>query len=261
MGRALHACLLLTALVAPTVPLHAADDPPAPAARSTTQVRSHPDFWFGRPRGFLGVRSSWIFQRAGSDLFDFVQRHLTLEDGAFDSPAFNVDLGVAITPRIDAVVGLETAGRTSASEYRDFVDNRLRPIEQRTTLRTTAVTGSVRVALTPRGRAISRLAWVPRRVFAFAGAGGGAAYYRFNQTGSFVDFVDRSVFDDVFESQGWAPSAHAFGGADIQVFRKLFVTVEGRYTWASGTLSTDFIGFDPIDLSGFRLSGGINVVF
>jgi hypothetical protein len=36
---------------------------------------------------------------------------------------------------------------------------------------------------------------------------------------------------------------------------------EGRYTWASDDLEGDFVGFDPIDLSGLRLSAGINFVF
>jgi hypothetical protein len=41
----------------------------------------------------------------------------------------------------------------------------------------------------------------------------------------------------------------------------LFATIQGRYTQASAELSSDFIDFDPIDLSGFRMSAGINVIF
>jgi hypothetical protein len=76
-----------------------------------------------------------------------------------------------------------------------------------------------------------------------------------------VDFQDLGVFTTSFESSGVSPTAHAFAGADVQVYKRLFFTVEGRYVWASGTLDRDFVGFAPIDLSGFRTSAGINVVF
>ena len=51
------------------------------------------------------------------------------------------------------------------------------------------------------------------------------------------------------------------GGVDLQIYRGLYGTVQGRYTKAAGKLASDFIDFDPIDLSGFRLSAGINVLF
>ena len=121
--------------------------------------------------------------------------------------------------------------------------------------------GSLRYALTPRGTDVSRYAWVPRRVVPFVGAGGGAIFYEFSQSGDFVDFVDLSVFPDFFRSKGWAPSAHAFGGVDLQLYRALYGTIEGRYVWGSAELSRDFVDFDPIDLAGFRLSAGINLLF
>ena len=102
---------------------------------------------------------------------------------------------------------------------------------------------------------------MPSRIVPYVGAGGGVIYYEFRQTGDFVDFVDLRVFPDVFRSRGWAPSGHAFGGVDLQMYRALYATVEGRYTKSSATLSSDFVDFDPIDLSGFSVSAGINVVF
>ncbi len=58
-------------------------------------------------------------------------------------------------------------------------------------------------------------------------------WYRFEQNGDFVDFVDLSVFTDYFSSSGWTPNAHVFGGTDLHLYRILFVTVEGRYVWAN----------------------------
>jgi hypothetical protein len=219
------------------------------------------DFLFGRPKGSIGVRGNWLFASAGSDLFDFVTRHLTLEKEHFNSLGFGADVAFMVTPRAQIEASVERNRMARGSEYRDFVDNDLRPIEQRTSMQTTHVGTAIRYALTPRGDAVGRLAWIPRRVVPFVGAGAGAMFYQFHQTGDFVDFLDFSVFPDSFRSQGWAPTGHVFGGVDLQLYKGLYGTVQGRYTKAAGKLASDFIDFDPIDLSGFRLSAGINVLF
>ena len=69
------------------------------------------------------------------------------------------------------------------------------------------------------------------------------------------------MFTDTFASKGWAPSGHVFGGVDLQVYRLLFVQIEGRYLWASGELDRDFVDFDPIDLAGFRTTAGVSFLF
>jgi hypothetical protein len=225
--------------------------------------RPTPDFLFGEPRGALGIRGSWLFARAGSDVFDFVQEHLTIDKGAFNAPAIGTDLAVAITPRLDVVFAFDYSQASVASEYRAFVDNNRQPIEQTTRLREANLGGTLRVALVPRGTGISRLAWIPSRVTPYVGAGGGALWYEFTQQGDFIDVLSasRAVFTDNFTSTGWTPSAHALGGVGIRVQRRTYVTLEGRYLWAAAPLQRQFEDFDPIDLAGFRLSAGVNVLF
>lgn len=240
--------------------------PGAGIAQDTDPPRQHPgataDFMFGRPHGSLAVRGSWVFARAGSDLFDFVTNQLTLESGDFNAPAIGAELGIVITPRVEALAGVEMSSTSDRpSEYRDFIDNNAQPIEQQTKLTTLSFTGSLKLSLTPRGRAVSRLAWIPNGLTPYAGAGGGMMRYDFLQRGDFVDFFDQSVFTDVFQSRGWTPSAHAFGGVDLQLYRRLYVQLEGRYTWARGDLDRDFIDFDPIDLTGFRTTAGMSILF
>ncbi|MBI2185684.1 MAG: hypothetical protein HYU37_01015 [Acidobacteria bacterium] len=241
------------------VALAAASD----AAAQTVPSRATPDFLFREPRGSIGIRGSWVFARAGSDIFDFVRTHLTIDKGAFDAPGIATDVAIAVTPRLDAVAGFEFSQVTTSSEYRAFVDNNRQPIEQTTRLRAANIGGSLRVALTPRGTRVSRLAWIPSRVTPYIGAGGGMIWYEFAQAGDFIDVRSRNlaVFSDVIASKGWAPSAHALGGVDLRVHRRTFVTVEGRYLWAAATLQRQFEGFDPIDLAGLRVSAGINVLF
>jgi hypothetical protein len=86
-------------------------------------------------------------------------------------------------------------------------------------------------------------------------------HYDFRQSGEFVDFVDLSIFPHTFQSGGWSVGPHVDGGADLQIWRMLFLNVGVRYAWAHSTLSPDFVGFEGIDLSGLRSSTGITVVF
>jgi hypothetical protein len=257
---ALGAFCLALAGSAPT-PAHASDQDSTAAVLQ--QTRPAPDFLFGQPRGSIGLRGSWVFARAGSDLFDFVRQQLTIGEKDFNSPAVAVDVGMAISPRVDVLVGFEYSSARTTSEYRDFVDNNRQPITQDTELREAGVNGGVRFALTPRGRRISSLAWIPRRTTPYAGAGAGYLWYRFRQQGDFVDVFNprRAIFSDTLTSEGWTPSAHVFGGVDVRLYRRLFASVEGRYLWASARLERSFEGFDPIDLAGARFGAGINVLF
>ena len=226
-------------------------------------IPSSPDFLFGRPDGSLTLRGSWVFARAGSDLFDFVERELTIEQGNFNRASLAVDYGIALTPRADAVIGIDVNRASVASEYRELVDNNRQPIEQTTSLTELNLTGNIRFALGPRGREIGRLAWVPRAVVPYAGAGGGMLWYRFQQSGDFVDALDprQPIFTDVFRAQGWTPSAQVFAGVDVRLRGRWFLALDGRYLWAAGALGDDFEGFDPIDLAGFRAGAGINMLF
>jgi hypothetical protein len=232
-----------------------------PAEQDSPPSRPSPDFLFGRPHGTIGLRVGWLANSSGSDWYDFVTDQLTLERKNFNAPGIGTDVAVTVTPRVDVVFGFDYSQSTTASEYRRLVDNNRLPIEQTTVLRGANITGGLKFALSERGREVGRLAWVPRTVVPFVGAGGGAMWFQVRQSGDFVDFLDFSVFSDVFESRGWAPSAHIFGGVDVRVLRRAYVTFDGRYTWASGNLGPDWIDFEALDLSGLRLSAGINFIF
>ena len=235
-----------------------------PAARAAAQPSvplPAPDFMLGSPRGSVTIRGGWTFLRGSSDWYDFVTRTLTLENKDFNLPAIGGDIGIALSRRIEVVGSVDFGSASALSEYRDFVDNLRLPIEQTTTLRQTNVAGGVKVYLMDRGRSIGRLAFVPRTVVPYVGGGAGALWYYMRQTGSFVDYVDFSVFPDTFLSSGVTPSAHVYGGADLRVWRRLYVTLEARHRWAAGDLGRDWIDFEPMDLTGTRVSGGINVVF
>jgi hypothetical protein len=230
---------------------------------TTASAQTPPDFLFGRPRGTVGMRTGWMFASANSDLFTFVQDHLTVERKDFNAPAIGIDMDFALTPRASIVAGFDFSKASKDSEYRDFVDNQRLPITQTTSLREMNFSGSVKFNLTPRGREISSRAWIPAAATPYVGAGGGMLMYRFLQFGDFIDVDDPSlsIFTDTFRSDGWAPSAHVFGGIDVKVWKRMYLSGEARYLWSSATPDRDFIDFDPIDLAGFKLTAGVHYMF
>jgi hypothetical protein len=250
------------ALILLASPAFAGNEPQsAPSAQPAAGVPSNPDFLLGSPRATIGVRGNWLIASAGSDIFDFVTDQLTLEKSSFNTGSFAAEVGVSLSSRADVLLGIDLNRLRKGSEYRAVIDNFGLPIEQTTELSQTNLTASVKFAVLPKGRAVSRLAWIPRTVVPYVGAGGGIGKYKFLQTGDFVDFADNGVFADVFKSEGWTPLVHAFGGTDVRVLRHMLLSFEGRYTWSTAELEQDFIGFDPIDLGGLKFGVGVHFVF
>ncbi len=238
----------------------AQDGSPA-AQRSPQPIARTPDFLIGAPKMRLGLRGSWVMPRAGGDLFAFVGDQLTFEPADLRARGIVTDLAVALWPRVDLVTGFERARRSTGSEYRQFVASSGQPIAQTTRLEQVGVSLGLRYLPLGSGRRISRLAFIPRRVTPYAGAGVTATSYHFSQRGQFVDFADRSVFTDAFVSDGWAFGPFVQGGAELQVWKRLYLAVDGRYNWLHGALDSDFNGFDGIDLAGFRASTGFGIAF
>jgi opacity protein-like surface antigen len=219
------------------------------------------DFLFGRPRASLVARGGWQMAAASSDIYDFFSERLTIEDSDFDSFVFGLDFGFALASRIDVVAGFEVTHADMTSEYRDFVDENDLPIVQGTQLTILPFTVSAKAYLTPRGREVSRYAFVPAKVRPYAGGGIGFVWYELEQVGDFIDFVDLSIFTSAFHSSGFGFATQVFGGVEVSLTPRWFLTGEARYLWSDADLEGDFVGFEPIDLSGARISGGIGFVF
>jgi hypothetical protein len=98
---------------------------------------------------------------------------------------------------------------------------------------------------------------VPARVAPYVAAGGGITWYHFKQTGDFVDYQTLDVFGSELNSDAWSPSAFLAAGADYALGARIGLVGEARYDWASARLSSDFAGFDRIDLSGLALTVGL----
>jgi hypothetical protein len=219
------------------------------------------DFLFKEPRVSLSFNLGYGFQRAGSDIYDFVTDELTVEKGDFRSLMVGGGLGFRVLPRVEVAVELSYGNANTPSEFRDWVDMDDLPIEQNTKLSWFPITASVKAYLFDRGRRVSRFAWVPGTWSPYVGVGGGRVYYTFKQAGDFVDYETLDIFGDTFRSEGDAGIFHLLAGAEYSLNHSFYLTGEGRYSWAEAKMSDDFLGFDPIDLSGFQATVGVAVRF
>ncbi len=234
------------------------------AANTSNRASSaRADFLFEKPEGFLGLRFGRFFPTADSDLFDFATSTLTLDKKNFRAWNVGVDGGMDLHERVDLIFSMDYSKRTKNSEFRDFVDDQGLPITQTTEFSQIPITAGIKFLLIPRGRSVGRFSWLPERVVPFVGGGGGALWYRFKQWGDFVEEVTADgetwweIFPAKLKSAGWAPTVYAGGGADIHIAKGAYVTLDFRYFWANAELSRDFIAFDPIDLSGLRITAGL----
>lgn len=238
------------------------------SANSSTQSASSsapPDFLLGRPKAMVGVRGGLFMASANSDFFDDMIEFLTLEKSSFRTGTFSTEMAFSLTPQLDIVGGMDLNRVNQGSEDREMEEllpNGTRvPIQQTTELSELNFAVSAKFSLLPRGRTVSRLAWIPRTIVPYVGAGAGYGKYTLRQNGDFVDFSDNHIFTDTFRSEGWTPLVQAFGGTDIQLYKRLVLSLEGRYTWKHAELSSDYANYEPIDLGGFRFGAGIHFAF
>jgi len=255
---------VIAVLLLPAHPAYAAsaDDPPTadePVADGTAQAP--PDFRFTPVGGWFAVRGGYSLTRADSDLYDFYFDNLTLEKSDFNQGLFGVDFGWVINPRVEMIFGFEYLTTTASSEDRYYVDEFDAPITQETRFRQWPLYAKLRFNLVPRGKQIGSYSWVPNRVVPYAGAGLGMTGWEIYQFGDFVDYTDLSIFYEEFLARGWAFSYGVFGGAEISVTPGVGVLAQVDYNWAKDNLPPAFAGFDPIDLTGLRISFGVNFRF
>jgi hypothetical protein len=231
----------------------------APGARAQSNGKG---FLFKRPAGSFAIRGGYALATAGSDVFSEATTQLTLDKRDFSALDFGGDISYSLGARTDLVFDGELMSSRKNSEFRDWVDNNDKPIEQTTKFKRIPLTVAFKYYPAGRGREVSQFAWIPSRYAPYVSVGAGAMYYRFQQTGDFVDFKTLDVFSTTVESSGWTPMGQGAAGVEYNVGPWLALTGEGRYVWAKATLDPNaFEGFDKIDLTGFAGTVGFRVRF
>lgn len=214
-------------------------------------------YLFGRPNISVTVRGGYAHANASSDLFDQVVTDLTLKKGDFSGVTGGAELAFTLSDRFSASVDLGYSRSSKSSWFRDFVDNNDRNIEQTTEFERLPLMVNVRAYLTPLGRSVGRLAWIPSRIVPWVGAGAGIMRYRFHQYGDFIDFQTTNVFRADFDTQEWTSAFQGLAGVDFSVTPHVAITGDARYLWAKAPVGRDFSGFNRIDLSGVTATLGL----
>ena len=229
------------------------------AGASTAEIAAAQDFLFGRPSITFGGRIGYAIPRADSEIFDFTRDELTIEKEDFNGVALSADVGARLSDRIDLAFSIGYENSAIDSESRDFIGNDDLPILQTTDFSRIPLTVGVKAYLTERGRRISDLAWIPSKFAPFVGGGGGFVWYEFEQEGEFVDFDTLDIFYDYFSSSSASPLAYVTAGFDYSLGLRWILTAEARYSWASADMGESYVGFEKIDLNGFRAAFGFSV--
>jgi hypothetical protein len=220
-------CLSVVALVAGFV---------APSLASAQQTVN---FYVGgfNPRGFDS--------RGTDDVLFQNSNFLTFNVDDFHGATFGGEWLVGISDMFDAGLGLGFYQNSSPAVYTNLVNSNGTEIEQDLKLRIVPFTATVR--LLPLGH--------HSPVRPYVGGGVAVQYWRYSETGDFVDTTDNSIFRDSFVGSGTEVGPVVLGGVSFPV-GPAAVGGELRYTWGKGTLPTseNFAG-PKIDL------GGLNYLF
>ncbi len=230
------------------------------------------DFLLRTPQVTLSFRGGYSVPRAGSggameSIWDHARRNLTLETSDFAGPSVAAEVGVRASERLDLVLGLGYSASSAQSESRDYIGEDGLPIVQTTEFTTAPLTVGLKAYLMPPGRSIGSFAWVPRNFNAFAGVAGGMVWYRFEQYGEFVDDETLDIFATNLRSVERGPILQVFTGMEVGISRRMMLTGEARYGFASGAIQadydgySDFPGFPELDLAGLNVSAGIGFRF
>ena len=214
-------------------------------------------YLFGEPTGGLTIRAGWHIASASSDFFEQATTDFNLDKSDFSGPTIGAEFAMRLSPQLDFTLDGAWTGVNRKSHYRDLVDNNNQEIEQTTTLRKVPLTANIRAYLTPRGRSVGRLAYIPAKVVPWVGIGAGAMWYDLQQSGDFVNKATGAVFNDRFDSSGWGPALQGMGGVDVTLTPRIALTGDARYVWSRASMGDSFEGFDKIDLSGVSIALGV----
>ena len=179
--------------------------------------------------------------RDEGDVLVVNRQYLLFDFGDFNGFLIGGDWSVALGEYIEAGAGFGYYQATVPAIYQEWINEDGSEIEQDLKLRIMPLTAVVKVF--PAG--------LKRAFQPYVGGGLGVQFWRYSETGDFLG-DDGSIFSDAFVQSGTAVGPVVVVGMRGRVSGSALVGVEGRYQWATGDLSEDFLG-DKIDLGGFSI--------
>jgi hypothetical protein len=179
--------------------------------------------------------------RADGDVLEVNRQYLLFDFGNFNGFLVGGDWSVSLGEYFEAGAGFGYYQATVPTVYAEWVNEDGSEIQQDLKLRIMPMTAVVRIL--PLG---AKRAFQP-----YVGGGLGVHFWRYSEAGEFLA-DDGTIFSDAFEQSGTSLGPVAVFGLRGRVSPSALIGVEGRYQWATGDLSQDFLG-DTIDLGGFSI--------
>ena len=195
---------------------------------------------------YVGGFSPRGFDSRGTDDVLFQNSNfLTFDVNDFHGATVGGEWLVGITDLFDAGLGLGFYQNSTPAVYTNLVNSNGSEIEQELKLRIVPFTATVRML--PLGHRSP--------VRPYIGGGVAVQYWRYSETGDFVDTSDNSIFRDSFVGSGTEVGPVVLGGVSFPI-GSVGVGGELRYTWGKGSLPTsENFAAPKIDL------GGLNYLF
>jgi hypothetical protein len=179
--------------------------------------------------------------RVEGDVLVIDRQYLLFDFDDFNGLLLGGDWSFALGEYFEAGAGFCYYQATAPAVYDEWVNEDGSEIEQDLKLRIMPLTAVVKIL--PLG---AKRAFQP-----YVGGGLGVYFWRYREAGEFLA-DDGSIFSDTFEQSGTSVGPVAVFGLKGRVSPTAVIGVEGRYQWATGDLSQDFLG-DKIDLGGFSI--------
>ena len=195
---------------------------------------------------FLGGFVPRNFDERATDDVLFQNDFLDFNMEDFNGATVGAEWLVGLGDWFDAGIGVGIYRRTTPTVYSDFVNSDGSEIEQDLKLRIAPVTATIRFL--PLGHR--------HLVRPYVGAGVGIFFWRYGESGQFVDFDNRNtIFRGAFKGRGATTGPVVLGGLTFPIGR---VDIGGEVRWqqAEGTLP------EPEGFAGSTIDlGGMNYLF
>ena len=206
----------------------------------------------------LSIRSGSFRPRGQGMLFSAWSSALTLDPSDLSAQSIGVDGSWLLAERVELVLAVEGSSATATSQSRSPRPGSTLPARQTTAFTVEPVgTVAMRYYLVPPFRWTEGTGWVAEPSRVFLGGGLGMLAYQVRQQGEFVDDFNARTFVADFASRGAGRTGYLSAGFEAPVVSRLGVLLEARYQWANAPLAGSLVSFQQVDLSGLRLSVGV----
>ena len=167
---------------------------------------------------------------------------------------------IGLNDHIEIGVGAAFMNKSVDSIYRDLVNSH----GTETTADDTEIAQTLRLQTIPISAVVRVLSGRPGTFQAYGGGGVVMSYFKYTETGDFVDTSTLVVFNTQFKASSFAFGPVILGGARVPIGGDIYaLNFEARYQWLvgkTGGIDEGFLG-EKLDLGGWFLTGSFLIRF